>query len=317
MRVLVLLIAALFAGCSESGPAEPAEQDFGDLDLEADQATGVIRGVVLDESIVPVEGVTVAIQGGQETTTNAEGLFGFGRLDPGTYFLTFSKAGFAEVQQSTEVRAGVAQPPIVKVQLQRIPGTEPYVLAQTYTGWIACEYQYVNLLGSCDADTGVFGDPDSTVYYPIDAQEPDWVQMEITWEHTQEFGKSLTMTMGACADEYCSPYGFGDNNLCQNWGPVILWCKVGQEESTRSGFGSNYLVNETGLGSGSQAGISLDMSADCSACTPPGTPLCGSACGVGLILEQTFDSFLHVFYNFEPDPEWFFLEDGPHPVPDG
>lgn len=318
MRSILIVLTIVLAGCSDSPSSTVDDDPFSDLDTEPVASDkGLIRGLVIDDAIVPVVGATITLVGqGKETTSNENGAFVFNNLDPATYFLEISRPGFATVQQSADVVAGVATPDIVKILLQRLPGTEPYFLQAQYTGWIACEYQYAFFLGSCDQGTGLFGDPDSAVYFPIDSREPEWVQMEVTWEHTQDFGKSLTMTMGACGEEYCSPYGFGDNNLCQTWSPKILWCKVGTEESTRSGYGSNYLLNETGLGSSGPAGIAIDMSADCSACTPPETPICGASCGVGLILEQTFDAYLHVFYNWEPpNKEWFFLVDGAHPEP--
>ncbi len=316
---IAILVVSMLAGCSEDSKPAVEDDPFADIPSEdLKTGKGLIRGVVVDTAVTPIAGATITISGQElETTSTENGAFVFTNLEPGNYFLEITKVGYSEVQQGTEVVADIVDPAVVRVMLERLPGTEPYILSGHYQGWIACEYQYAFFLGSCDQGTGLFGEPDSAVYFPVDAREPEWVQMEVTWDHTQEFGKSLTMTMGACEAEYCSPYDFGENTLCQNWGPVLLWCKVGNEQSTRSGYGSNYMLNSTGLGTSGAAGIAIDMSADCSACTPPETPFCGAACGVGLILEQTFDSYLHVFYNFTPDEEWFFLEDGEHEVPEG
>ena len=37
--------------------------------------------------------------------------------------------------------------------------------------------------------------------------------------------------------------------------------------------------------------------------------------GSGVALNQRFQVYATFFYNFEPDPEWTFVEDGPYPVP--
>ncbi len=314
-----MLVIVAFAGCSEGKGGQAEDDPFTGVDVgPIDEGKGVIRGVVVDQTIRPIAEATVAMQdGSQEVTTNQNGLFVLSNIEPGNHFLTVSKTGYSKVQQNVEVEAGVGEPPAVRVLLERLEGTEPYIIPDHYQGWVACEYLIGFDLRPCDFGTEHFGEPDSTVYFAIDPRQPEWVQMEIFWEHTQEFGKRMTMTMGACGDQYCSIYD-EDAMLCQTWGPSSLWCKVGLEEVIRGGAGyGGQGINETALGHGKAAGIGLDMSADCQACTPEATPYCGDACGVGIILQQTFDAYVHTFYNFQPTADWLYLEDGKHEVPGG
>src|SRR5688572_410097 len=85
----------LLAGCAansggEPGPASTAG-DFSDLDVDATETTGVLLGVVVDETIRPIAGASVVLQGGpagdKKATTDQEGRFAFDDLEPGTYFL--------------------------------------------------------------------------------------------------------------------------------------------------------------------------------------------------------------------------------------
>ncbi len=83
------------------------------------QEVGGIRGVVYDQDFdVPLPEVEVLIsETGEKTATNEEGTFVFGQVDPNTYTLVFSKAGYTRqftpdvvvsAGQMTEVNASLA-----------------------------------------------------------------------------------------------------------------------------------------------------------------------------------------------------------------
>ena len=229
-----------------------------------------------------------------------------------------SKPGHAAVRVSATVAAGIDRPEAVRVSLPRLPETLPHVVATQVTGRIACEAMVVVLMETCDRGTGLAGSSQSRLFVPVDRRVPHAVQVEVEWTATQATGSSMTLTFGACRDgEYCSPYEFGVNTLCQTWGPSVLWCRSDHDAVTRSGGGvGGDPVGQTHLGTGDGPGIAVALGADCAACTPPDTPQCGDACGVGLVVEQDFDVYVHVFYNFLPDEGWVFVENGPHPVPE-
>jgi hypothetical protein len=143
-----LLVLAFLAGCTGGGA--PADQvaddgaDFEDLGVDATATTGVLLGVVVDQTIRPIEGASVALTGaasGERTAvTDAEGRFAFGDLEPGTYFLRASHPQFASAQSSAEVVAGVDQPPVQRILLERLFDQEPFVEQLKFDGFLACAY---------------------------------------------------------------------------------------------------------------------------------------------------------------------------------
>jgi hypothetical protein len=146
---IVVLFSFLVAGCSgASSPDEEAEQEgggFDDLDLDATDTTCVIRGVVVDDRIVPVEGANVAVRldtGTQTAVTDAEGRFGFDEIEPGTYFLTASKLNYEGVQSTVECLAGVDEPAVQRILLVRLFDVEPYSEVIKFEGFLACSNGY-------------------------------------------------------------------------------------------------------------------------------------------------------------------------------
>ena len=74
MRLAWCLVALFVAGCAESSAPALEPVDDG---LVATPTTGIIRGVVVDPAVVPVQGATVDLIGtGLATTTDADGAFG-------------------------------------------------------------------------------------------------------------------------------------------------------------------------------------------------------------------------------------------------
>ena len=80
--------------------------------LNAQRLTGNIKGTVMDETGVPLPGVTVEISspelmgGSHSQTTDEKGLYRFVNLPPGIYQMVFSLPGFQKIEQ-TDVRVSV------------------------------------------------------------------------------------------------------------------------------------------------------------------------------------------------------------------
>ncbi len=134
----LLICAAALAGCAgddSSGNSPDAEVP----ELSVTSSTGGIRGVVVDESIRPIEGATVTIrQTGATATTDEKGAYSFSGLAPGTYFVEAHHPLYNSVQQSTEVVAGVKAPKPINFQLLRVITEEPYTFIDKQTGFISC-----------------------------------------------------------------------------------------------------------------------------------------------------------------------------------
>lgn len=92
----------LFGLCSVAGEA----QTTGAAPVAA--ATGMLTGVISDQSQRPVAGVEVELSGPvvKRATTDAAGSFEVDELPPGTYRINVTKAGFTPVQDSVAITAG-------------------------------------------------------------------------------------------------------------------------------------------------------------------------------------------------------------------
>lgn len=143
--VLGLLAMAALAGCAESAAPEPDSGAFDDLDVEVDEDTGVILGVVVDQAIVPVGGVKIQVTATDvalETMTDEAGRFVFKDLEPGTYFVAASKAVYESIQTTTIVEAGKESPPVLKLQLTRLFDQDPYMETLQFVGFVGCAYNF-------------------------------------------------------------------------------------------------------------------------------------------------------------------------------
>src|SRR5205807_9658264 len=102
--------------------------------------TGALRGTVVDPTGAVVPGVTVTLTNittgqAQVTTINANGLYGFSLLSPGTYEVDFSAQGF-KFSRAMSVVVNVSEAPELDAQLEA--GTaEERVICQCRLGQTA------------------------------------------------------------------------------------------------------------------------------------------------------------------------------------
>jgi hypothetical protein len=286
------LLFLLLAGCADNGGGgdEEATQDFSQLELEATETTGVIRGVVVDEAYRPVANASVAARGPSSlnTTSNDDGLFGFDDVAPGTYFLQVSKAGYNATQVSTDVVAGVEEPKAVRVLLPINPSTRPFPEVLKWEGHIDCSVRFVvNAVSQCGA--GVVGRVNTTYRYHPD-RIPDFAQSEMVWTSTQALGDGLKV-------QYTDDRGGGLDNYVVAIGesPLVIAANASVMED-------HDVDGDTGLYirtfSGSMPGT-----------TPPNCPV--SPCeGVGLVINQGFSVYTTLFYGFLPPEGYLFINDG-------
>lgn len=199
MRVVWLAALLALAGCSEAtDPAEPpgGGDEFAGADL---------RGVVVDQSIAPIEGATVTLVAtGAETTTNEAGAFAFDGLEAGTYFLRAGHPFYSEAQVSAEVNPGASQ--VVKIQLTRVEFREPYTSQQEVKGFLFCSSNVAGVIAEeCGEGVGVpcespvFGcqrvggtpenRPDATFF--VDGPHVATIQAEVVWDSTFTIGSGV------------------------------------------------------------------------------------------------------------------------------
>lgn len=281
----VLLVVALLAGCSSPAETPAPVVDFEDLELSAATGKGVVRGVVVDPTITPIVGAEIVLgKDGATATTDAEGRFGFSDVEPGLQILQVSKPGYGPVQSSVEVIADQLEPPLVTLVLERLPGTEPFVVTMLWDGFLHCSLTVGGVFAT-GCLIGDYTDDASRFSSPVDSL-PTFLQSELVWEATQTLGTNLCMREYARAS--ATDFEMLMDDVC---GPSPLLQVAAVER-----------LNETGVGA--ESGLERVV----------WVAGYGDAAAPGLALSQRFSVYTHLFYNFAPDAAWRFSVDGA-PVP--
>lgn len=274
--VLTLLVASTLAGCAgEAAPEEDVEA-FDSVETRATDTTGVIRGVVLDESFVPVADALVAMQEGTETLSTAEGAFVFEDVEPGTHFLEVRKTGFATQQVSSDVVAGVDRPPVLKVLMQRDLTGLPFSEVFHYAGFLQCGVG----LGAAGVGRGVnpCAVADSVNTFDTPVQRPvDFIQGEMIWQPTSGVGD--TLSLGIMNETTVLPE---DHVQVDGPSPQVLRVHGSEMPPAHGDDYRDYLVRVF-----------------------PGKSQ------PTVVFQQEFEIFLTQFYDQVPSEDWLFIEDGP------
>lgn len=304
---LLVVASILVAGCSSGGGGRGPTAATDDIDygVEATSTTGVIRGVVYDEAIRPLLGVTVSIATlGRNVTTGDNGEFGFDGLEPGTYFLQATKQGYASIQASAEVVAGESQPPIVKIGLVAIPSEMPYVEAHVLAGYLS----FGAAVGLTSVGTTVYGPVadtlgDRSIWDMQFTSLPSWIQGELVWDQTQPAGGEFIWEMTEAGSN--SPVGYRETTSTP---ALAYWNTTVIEEHNET-----VLDPERGVAYRFFGGPHPALKPPC-----PSDPVFGiNPCyfGYGLTVQQRADAYVHNFFNFAPDEGWRFTEHGDPAVP--
>lgn len=298
---LVLVAAFVLAGCAggspEQGPdrqphetASSAPADFSDLDLKATKSTGVLRGVIVDATIVPIAGATVVLQpGDRNVTADTEGRFGFADLEPGMYLVRAAKKDYTNAQATVEVVAGDSEPRPAMLVLERILGTEPYVDVMSWDGYLQCSLIAAGFFFTGCMASDVTGDDsrrEDLIVLP-----PEFLQSELTWDSTQALGSNLCMKHYARDGSDFEPIRDTQDRLHEACGAVPVVQSFNRTELN---------ATQVGEGRGIERVVWVAYAVD------------GA---LGLAFQQQFTVFTHVFHNFVPDEGWVFVNDGPPRVP--
>lgn len=311
MRILFLavaLMAVTLAGCAEE-PNDVVEDpaSFDQFDATATDTTGVIRGIVVDSTITPVPDVTITLDDTLSVESAEDGAFAFGDVDPGVHVLEIDGIGYVKTSTTVEVEAGVDQPEIVKVLLERDESELPYFEAFTFNGFIQCSgstpaYR-VAICGAVNTVFDILGqaeplDDEFMTGFAIDTY-PDWVQAEMVWESTQPLGDQMTLTVEVSATD-----GADIGNAA---GPSPLVVSADNATIAAAGMDTSGWMQ--------QRVFNMEHPL-----TTPPVPVCdipnpvhgGTMCakGVGMTLDQKFEVFTHNFHGFLPPEGWMFIEQG-------
>jgi hypothetical protein len=303
VRVLpaFLVLALLLSGCSDPPPGADdgtPQTDFQDLDLVATSTTGVIRGIVVDEAIRPVANASVTLTPGDKTAaTTGAGTFGFDDLEPGTYFLKVARSGYNATQVSTEVVAGLAEPPIVKVLLVANPQATPYVEVYSFTAFMTCGFSVIASSVGCDTFEQTAEALGDEVYFPLQFTSlPEWIQGELVWQHTQAAGGMAIWQLAGCADTETDAAG---SHYCD--------APTSQESPALTSVGPDLILENEGsmLSDGVQFNLFGGPMPECNV----------AFYGCGVTVNQRYEVYAHVFYNWVPAEGWRFTADGEPVLP--
>lgn len=313
---VALVVATVLAGCNDGGgKADDVASGFDDLDVAATSTTGIILGIVVDDRIIPVANADVGLRGGTDNksaSTDKEGRFTFAGLAPGTYFLTARHVLHLEAQTAVEVRAGVEDPPVTKLQLTRRFSQEPFVEQYKHDGFIQCNQSGV-YYGSAPCITDFTGIVTGNGVVPPGCT-PAGCAPQL--RQIQDENRGFTVTLGP------------------GW-QALVWEMVWEETSpTFDTMGITVSYNATqrpashnyaSYGSASPLRMQVDVGEDFEPSNsvepelipPEGLPdlyyFVGVRNGPAVAVNQPFQLFAHFFYYSVPPEGWSFVAEDPLP----
>lgn len=314
-----LLIVTALAGCADG--AESTENDEGP-GVGATATTGGIRGVVVDNAIVPIPGVSVRLQDTElATQTDQDGLFVFSGLEPGTYFVEATHPFYSTQQASTVVKAGVDRPDALRIQLTQIIFDEPQMVPLYLEGYIFCSSNSpVGLSEECGEGVG---SPESTCSIPEALLDdcygiPDVDNPIMPGER---LGKNPSNMPGQ--EWHVEVPGMVTMIVEQSWKPSVSVGVGGQNGAFRTFVSENWVCDPfcredyefnggRGTVSSSPMYIRVDMSDHKDYtynATTRFTSFTYAGDETGVLLEQPYDLFVHTFHLL-PAPEGWSIANG-------
>jgi len=149
--VLGCLLATALAGCGAKTGANVDIQTSTLPPLSADK--GAITGVVIDDRYRPVPDALVLLTpGGLTATSDSEGQFAFGDLQPGSYLLQVQAPDHEAAPKNVDVVAG--QYTEVEDQARRIFSDQGSILTTEFSVFIPCAASFVanGIVANCLLD---------------------------------------------------------------------------------------------------------------------------------------------------------------------
>ncbi len=225
----------MLAGCIGGEDAE----DNGMLEeAQVTEDTGGIQGVVTNEAIEAVGGVTVTLEETGETRESGmDGSFAFSELTPGTYTLTFEGDGFLTTEEQADVQA--QEVTFVDIVLPDEPTRTPYSVENAMNGFIECSAAtpvvlvavcsvpntVVNIVES-ETGLGVGGNATNDQFLFNWHVDPDpWqITTEMEWEDEQPLAEEFRMIIEpGIANE-------DQTRLAEEIGPSPLHATIDREQ---------------------------------------------------------------------------------------
>lgn len=313
MRAAALLAAAsslllALAGCA----AKPAPAAAGPGLGPGPVPPGSLVGVVVDQAVRPVAGATVEmLDGNRSAQTDAQGLFRFDDVQPGTHFLKASHPLYATAQQAVEVpESGAA--PTVRILLERVILAQPYAQTQKFDGFVVCSIGF-SLYASEECGEGVGvpcevpqpfgchrvggqGNNQAQWDFYLDGPFVRTLVVEMTWDPASPTLREFQLNVAN--DWTCDPFCNGAQ-LNVTGGPSPLRATVD--------FDGLQLVDHNGT----QVPLTADTRFSTFVWPNWGS---GDPQQLNVAVNQPFTQFATAFYYLPAPPGWSFLDGDPLPA---
>ncbi len=300
--IALMLLTTVLAGCSgdvtPSATIQTCDEDACQITVAEAPEALEIRGVVVDETITPVKGVTVKLFQGTEqlakVNTGSNGAFKFLGLADGFYRLTAQREGYDKAE--TQVDLQIGGPASLRMQITARPPIVPIHTLIEWDGFVSCSTYtiVVYVSAGCGFLSIVTGNPREIDRYRNFWDEtmepgiaPDWLQAELYWEANQIAGEGLWLHPWLY-----NPDQSGRKSLRGVEGTSPLMLAMDGVAIHEHGIGGATNVSMPhAMGYGIWAG-----SAD------PLTP--------SIVIEQPFTMYFSLLYHQTPPEGWMFIRDG-------
>lgn len=166
-----VVLCLLVAGCG--GGSKPREVEVApghvvEVEEPVKPTHGIVAGVVANDALYPIEGVTVRIVGLElNTTTDSIGRFAIVNVPAGIYIVEGSKKDHKSVQATVDVQPDRTAKAVLL--LERIPPTDPYHITWSRDSFI-------------QASAGVTTGRNTTLDLQLDPSRPRTLVLESSWE---------------------------------------------------------------------------------------------------------------------------------------
>lgn len=294
--VSLFFVTLVFAGCVGETPKSATGPN-----VSLDKDVTAIRGIVIDDELVPIEGATITDAGSDRTAmTDAQGVFILGPLEEGEHPLTASKIGY----QSVSIDVRIFDEPVegIRFILTAAASNVPYHETTNHVTFVNCASR--NPIGGTPCTAlpdyllgGHAVSPSESFAFQFTVPSPNLVDLlvELVWTD-QAFADDMAFKMqtppGQPATNLATTYYYMEGGQ-----PLRGWIQAGVENQGEAMFDAepNKVTYEgMTIWSGNNATI-------------PGVP--GVASGTTFYFNHRTDAWLTYFYNRAGSREFTALPD--------
>lgn len=201
----LLVVAFAFSGCTGKASGAAAADGPGSVVQAAEDAAaggGTINGLVVDDSVQPIEGVLVELATLKvQASTDAGGKFTFTHVPAGSHKLFAGKIGYDAGYKSLELGEGETKD--VTLTISPIAINDVRVELKIFKGFMPCGFGLVAVTVTASCPLG-----DYKVYYDSEVvSDVLTVISELAWKQSSTASaQQLRIVMGK--DETCNPCSF-------------------------------------------------------------------------------------------------------------